>query len=79
METKEQVLGIIRNQINEIDDTLDNVKLQFADSCLDENDWQCRNDKKVQCKMYQAQVEILEKMENIIEEIMPSIPRESVA
>ena len=75
MDLKEQVLGIIRNQINELDDNLDDAKLQFADSCLSENDWQCKNDRKIACKIVQAQVEILEKMEVLIENALIPRPR----
>lgn len=73
MDLKEQVLGIIRNQINELDDNLDDVKIQFADSCLAENDWQCKTERKIACKMVEAQVAILEKIEMMIEDAV--IPR----
>ncbi|HSA07644.1 MAG TPA: hypothetical protein P5556_10760 [Candidatus Gastranaerophilales bacterium] len=73
MDVKEQILGIVRNQINELDDCLDSAKLHFADTCLSEEDWHNRNDKKINCKMYQAQVEILEKIERLIEDNI--IPR----
>ncbi|MDD3012638.1 MAG: hypothetical protein PHC34_02920 [Candidatus Gastranaerophilales bacterium] len=73
MDLKEQVLGIIRNQISELDDSLDDVKIQFADSCLAENDWQCKTDRKIACKKVEAQIQILEKMEMLIEDAI--IPR----
>ena len=79
MDTREQILGIIRNQINEIDDKLDSAKLNFADTCLSEEEWHNRNEKKINCKMYQAQVAILEKLEEIIEDAFPPEPRASVA
>ena len=75
MDLKEQVLGIVRNLINELDDNLDDAKLQFADSCLSENDWQCKTDKKIACKTCQAQIEILEKIECLIENTVISKPR----
>lgn len=67
MDVKEQILGIIRTQMNEIDDLLDAAKLNFAETCLSEEEWHNRNEKKINCKMYQAQVEILEKVERLIE------------
>lgn len=73
MNVKEQVLGILRNQISELDDSLDDVKLQFADSCLSEDDWHCKTDKKIACKMIQAQIEILENLETAIDDAI--IPR----
>jgi len=73
MDLKEQVLGIIRNQISELDDSLDDVKIQFADSCLAENDWQCKTERKIACKTVEAQIQILEKMEMMIEDAV--IPR----
>lgn len=75
MDLKEQVLGIIRNQINELDDNLDDAKLQFADSCLSENDWQCKTDRKITCKMVQAQIEVLERIEMMIEDAVIPRPR----
>lgn len=68
MDLKEQVLGIIRNQISELDDKLDDVKLQFANTCLAENDWRHVCDKKAACKMVEAQIQILEKIEAVIED-----------
>jgi len=73
MNLSEQVLGIIRTQISELDDNLDDAKLQFADSCLSENDWQCKTEKKIACKTVQAQIDILEKIEALIENVV--IPR----
>lgn len=73
MNLKEQVLNIVRNQINELDDNLDDAKLQFADSCLSENDWQCKTERKIACKTVQAQIDILEKIESLIEDV--AIPK----
>lgn len=73
MDLKEQVLGIIRNQISELDDSLDDVKIQFANSCLAETDWHCKTDRKIACKVVEAQIEILEKIEMLIDDTI--IPR----
>lgn len=73
MEIREKVASVIRAQISDINDKLTEAKLQFADSSLNENDWQCKNDRKIDCKMYQAQIEILESMEGLIEDLL--IPR----
>lgn len=74
MDLNEQILGIIRSQISELDDNLDDAKLQFADSCLSENDWQCKTDRKIICKTVQAQIEVLEKIEMLIEDLINPKP-----
>ena len=73
MEIREKIAGIIRAQISDINEKLVEAKLDFADKSLKNDDWQCKNDRKIECKMYQAQIEILETMEGIIEDLL--IPR----
>lgn len=73
MEIREKIVSIIRAQISDINEKLIESKLEFADKSLKNDDWQCKNDKKIECKMYQAQIEILETMESTIEDLL--IPR----
>lgn len=73
MEIREKIVGIIKAQIADINDKLVESKLEFADCNLNESEWHNKNDRKIDCKMYQAQIEILESMEGLIEDLL--IPR----
>ncbi len=61
------VVGVIKNQILVCEDELKAAKLRFADSSLDDDNWQGKYDRKVDCKMLEAQISILMKMEREIE------------
>ncbi|MEI8389918.1 MAG: hypothetical protein WCG23_08540 [bacterium] len=74
METCEIIVGIIRAQISNINEKLIQSKIEFADCNLSDNEWHNKNERKIDCKMYQAQIEILENMEGIITEILTQEP-----
>jgi len=72
MEIKEKILGVINAQIGDISEKLVEAKLLFADTNLNENEWHNRGDKKIDCKVYQGQIEILESMGAAIEDLLSS-------
>jgi len=67
MVIKDQVLMVIRNQIAEISDKLEEAKIKFADCCLNEDEWQIRVKYEKMCKIYEGQIKILESLENTLE------------
>lgn len=73
MEIREKIAGLIRAQVSDINEKLVEAKLEFANCNLNDNEWHGRNDKKIDCKVYQGQIEILEAMEGLIEDLL--IPR----
>ncbi len=74
MEIREKIIGIIRAQVSDINDRLIESKLKFADCDLEPTDWQCKNEKRIECKVYQGQIDILEAMENMIEDLLMPRP-----
>ncbi len=63
MDEQSKILGIIKTQILALDDELQAAKIQFADSSLAENDWQCKNDRRMKCKVLEGQIAVLQTLE----------------
>lgn len=63
MDEQSKILGIIKTQILALDDELQAAKIQFADSSLAENDWQCKNDRRMKCKVIEGQIAVLQTLE----------------
>jgi len=63
MDEQSKILGLIKTQILALDDELQAAKIQFADSSLAENDWQCKNDRRMKCKVLEGQIAVLQTLE----------------
>ena len=61
MDEQSKIVELIKTQIKELEEQLTQAKLEFADSSLAENDWQCKNDRRLKCKVIEAQIFILQK------------------
>jgi hypothetical protein len=59
---KAQITNIMTSEIEQLEGELTEAKLKFAESTLDESDWQCRYDRKMLCKTLEAQIFMLNKM-----------------
>jgi len=66
MDEQSKIVGLIKTQIVELEDQLTQAKIEYADSSLAENDWQCKNDRKMKCKVLESQIFILQKMKKEI-------------
>ena len=68
METNRQlvVMEMMHTEIATLESDLLSAKIDFANSSLDDGDWQCKYERKMTCKMLEAQIAILRK---IIKEI----------
>ena len=66
MDEQSKIVGLIKTQINELDEELTQAKLDYAESSLAENDWQCKNDRRVKCKIIESQIFILGKIKKDI-------------
>lgn len=69
MDEQSKFLGIIKNQILVLEEELKQAKIEYADMELDSNDWQCKTDRKIKCKVLEGQIAILQKMEQGLEGI----------
>ena len=74
MEIREKVMGIIKSQINDINDKLSDAKLKFADCCLNEDEWQIRVKYEKMCKIYEGQIAILQGLARTLESDIFVIP-----
>lgn len=78
MQTKEKIESLFQNKIEHLNANLIEAKLTYAESHLDENDWQNKSDRKVDCKTIQAQIEILQSMEFLIGDIFDTCTKTPV-
>lgn len=62
MDEQSKIVGLIKTQINELEDQLTQAKIDYANSSLAENDWQCKNERKMKCKVLESQIFILHKI-----------------
>ena len=75
MDEQSKIVGLIKTQIKELEDQLTQAKIEYADSSLAENDWQCKNDRRMKCKVLESQIFILQKMKK---EILTMVTRQFV-
>jgi fructose-specific phosphotransferase system component IIB len=66
MDEQSKIVELIKTQIKGLEEQLTQAKLEFADSSLAENDWQCKNDRRLKCKVIESQIFILQKMKKEI-------------
>ena len=62
MDEQTKLLGLIKNEVMVLDESLIQAKIEYADSDLDANDWQCKMDRKMKCKVLEGQITILNKL-----------------
>lgn len=56
--------GLIRNQVQVLEEELGEAKQNYASYHLDENaDWRCRDNARTKCKVIEGQIFILNKLE----------------
>jgi len=60
--TPEKVNKLIDTKKSELEETLADAKIKFADACLDE-DYSVKNDTHIMCKNIQAQITILDSIQ----------------
>jgi hypothetical protein len=68
MESKMQnnIILMMKSQLASLESDLTVAKFDFANSSLDDGDWQCKYERRMTCKMIEAQIMILNKMINEI-------------
>jgi hypothetical protein len=69
MEIREKIMGIISNQINDINEELSVTKIKYADLCLKDEDWHVKVKFEKKCRILEGQISALESMANNIEDI----------
>lgn len=69
MEIREQIMGIISNQVNDINETLSETKIKYADLCLKDEDWHVKVKYEKKCRILEGQISVLESMAKNIEDI----------
>ncbi|MEI8129330.1 MAG: hypothetical protein WCG95_06900 [bacterium] len=69
MNEQAQILEAIRSEIDELENELKDAKIEYADMELESNDWHCRTDRKVKCKVIEGKIEVLWKMKRHVQGI----------
>ena len=67
MNEQAQILQGIKNEIETLEEDLKQAKIDYADIELDSNDWHCKTDRKIKCKVLEGKIEVLWKMEKFIQ------------
>jgi len=62
-EREKFVIGLILSQRIILDEVLSEAKLRYADIALKDESWHEKNDQKIRCRMIEAQIMILNKLE----------------
>lgn len=57
------VIGLIKKQKNDLEEDLEAAKLRFAESALDDENWQGKYERKMDCKIIEGKINILAKLE----------------
>jgi hypothetical protein len=63
--------GLLRNHKEILTGALEAAKLKFADMALGDNNWQEKTDRKIECKMIEAQISILNRVERDFNTMFP--------
>ena len=60
MESKMQnsIISMMRSQVVSLESDLTIAKIDFANSSLDDGDWQCKYERRMTCKTLEAQIMI---------------------
>lgn len=69
MDEQTKIVGIVKNQIIELNEELNLAKIDYANSSLDDNEWPTKRNKKEKCKVLEGQVAVLQKIEREIVEM----------
>lgn len=59
MDEQKKLLEIIKTRTDALESDLVQAKIQYANSDLNANDWQCKMDRKIDCKVLEGQIAVL--------------------
>lgn len=69
MNEQTQLMDAINGEIETLEEDLKQAKIEYADIELDSNDWHCKTERKIKCKVIEGKIEILWKMKRHVEGI----------
>lgn len=69
MSEQAKILGIIKKEIQTLEEDLKQAKIEYADMELDTTDWHCKENRKIKCKVLEGKIEVLWKMEKYLQGI----------
>lgn len=64
------MIGLIKNQIHDLEDELNEAKLRFADATLDKDNWSMAKEREIACKVVEGQIAILARLQNAYEDML---------
>ena len=53
------IIGLIKNHILDLDEKLHDAKMRYADASLDDDNWSGKYERKMECKILEGKMEIL--------------------
>ncbi len=73
------MIGLIKNQMHDLEDELNEAKLRFADATLDKDNWSMAKEREIACKVVEGQIAILAKLQNAYEDMLSPMPSMAMA
>ena len=61
---QQSIISMMDAEITSLSEELMDAKMNFADITLEDGDYRCRDERKTNCKMIEAQIAIVRKMMN---------------
>ena len=71
--TMEAIVKMMDSEMDLIHEDLHEAKMELADVTMDDGDYQCKMDKKIACKEFEAQRKIVAKLKDRIQCMMGDI------
>ena len=68
------VMGLIKNQIHDLEEHLESAKIKFANATLDKDNWSMAKECEIACKVIDGQINILSKLQHDFECMLTPIP-----
>ncbi|MFI3301169.1 MAG: hypothetical protein R3Y28_07095 [Candidatus Gastranaerophilales bacterium] len=65
----EKIMNLVKTQIVECEEQLVEATYQLGKISMNENDWACKNNRMIECKKIEAEIYILNSVNNSITEM----------
>ncbi|MBQ3642613.1 hypothetical protein II906_11925 [bacterium] len=77
--TIEEIVKMMDYEMDLIHEDLHEAKMELADVTMDDGDYQCKMDKKIACKEFEAQRKIVARLKEKIQSMMSGVSMSSPA
>lgn len=64
------IMGLIKNQMIDLQDELKETKVKYADASLQEENWSAKYERRMACKILEGKIAILNKLQRDFENML---------